>query len=285
VLQEIEVRVEGGIAVVTLNRPDARNAFTRRMSAEIVEVMRKVDADDDVKVVVFTGAGSAFCVGADLSEGASIFDSSKTDSAEDYRDPGGQAALAIWRVRKPVIAAIHGAAVGIGITLTLPMDLRVVAEDAKIGFVFVRRGIVPEACSSFFLPQLVGMAKAAEFVYTGRVFRAQDETHCGLFNDVVPADHVLPRALELAREIADHASPVALALSKALLWQGVVSGDPESTHLLDSRCMHWCGQNADVREGVASFLEKRPSDFKLSPTRDLPDFYPWRTGTRPGKIE
>jgi enoyl-CoA hydratase/carnithine racemase len=249
------------------------------MREELIHLFQLADQDDAVRVVVITGAGRAFCAGADLSSGGSTFDRARREGREirlsSHRDGGGRIALAVFNCRKPVIAAIHGPAVGIGITMTLPMDIRIAAEDAKIGFVFARRGVVPEACSSWFLPRIVGISKAAELVFTGRVFRAAEEAHSGLFNYVLPKEQVLPKALSIAREIADHTSAVSVTLSKALLWHGLAEGDPQSVHLIDSRCFFWAGKNKDAYEGVQSFLEKRPPQFSLSPTKDLPDFYPW----------
>jgi enoyl-CoA hydratase/carnithine racemase len=193
----------------------------------------------------------------------------------EHRDGGGQVALAIFRCRKPVIAAINGHAVGVGITMTLPMDIRIVAEDAKIGFVFARRGVVPEACSSWFLPRIVGISKATEWIYTGRVFRAAEEAASGLFNYVVPQEQVFKKAMTIAREIAEHTSPVSVALSKALLWHGFAEDDPQSVHLIDSRCFYWMGHQKDSREGVESFLGKRPPKFTMKVSSDMPDFYPW----------
>lgn len=273
---EIQYEVEASVAKVVLNRPERLNAFTPVMKDELVSVFRTADVDDAVRVVIVTGSGRAFCAGADLGRGGGTFDRGATRLA-DYRDGGGQVSLAIFRCRKPVIAAINGAAVGVGITMTLPMDLRVVAEDAKIGFVFARRGIVPEACSSWFLPRIVGISKAAELVYTGRVFRAADERASGLFNYVVPADQVLAKATELAREIADNTSATSIALSKALLWRGLGNENPESAHLNDSRCIYWAGAQKDAYEGVQAFLEKRDPRFTMSAATDLPDFYPWWT--------
>jgi len=193
----------------------------------------------------------------------------------EHRDGGGQIALAIFRCRKPVIAAINGHAVGVGITMTLPMDIRIVSEDAKIGFVFTRRGVVPEACSSWFLPRIVGISKAAEWIYTGRVFRASEEAKSGLFNYVVPQAKVVDKAMALAREIAENTSAVSVALSRALLWHGLAEGDPQSVHLIDSRCFYWMGHQKDSQEGVESFLEKRPPKFDMKVSSDMPDFYPW----------
>lgn len=278
-LQHTQYQVDHGIATITLNRPEQMNAFTHIMRKELIEIFSSVDADDAVRVAVVTGAGKAFCAGADLSSGGSAFNRGNLDGQEirigQHRDGGGQVVLSIFNCRKPVIAAMNGHAVGVGITMTLPMDIRVVAEDAKIGFVFTRRGVVPEACSSWFLPRIVGISKATELVYTGRVFRAGEEKHSGLFNHVVPAQEVLPKAMELAREIAEHTSAVSVALSKGLLWHGLAEKDPQSVHLIDSKCFYWAGRERDSYEGVQSFLEKRPPKFVLSPSKDMPDFYPW----------
>ncbi len=279
-LQHTKYEVVGRVALVTLSRPEKLNAFTTRMMEELLGIFAEANRDDTVRAVVVTGAGKAFCAGADLSAGRSTFDS---DSGEDtvglsgHRDGGGRVTLEIHACRKPVIAAINGHAVGVGITMTLPMDIRVVAEDAKIGFVFARRGIVPEACSSWFLPRIVGISKAAELCYTGRVFPAADEADSGLFNYVVPADEVLGKAMELANEIAENTSAVSVALSRALLWHGLGQSDPQHAHMADSKCIFWTGRQADAYEGVQSFLEKRPPDFKMSAWSDLPDFYPWWT--------
>lgn len=277
--KEIRYEVKDRIAILTLHRPEVLNAFTLTMRGEMIEALHRADLDDAVRAVVVTGAGTAFCAGADLSGGGKTFDRSAREGRRirlgDYRDGGGQLALAIYRCRKPVLAAINGHAVGVGITMTLPMDIRIAAEDAKIGFVFVRRGVVPEACSSYFLPRIVGISRAAEWVYTGRIFRAGEEAGSGLFSRVVPAAEVLPTALSIACEIARNAAPVSVALSKALLWQGLCERDPESVHLNDSRCFFWAGSQRDAYEGVQSFLEKREPRFSMTPGEDMPDFYPW----------
>jgi len=278
-LTHTRLEVANGIATVTLYRPEQMNAFTSTMALELIEVFAEADRDDAVRVVVVTGAGKAFCAGADLSYGASTFDISKREGKEipisQHRDRGGKVALAIFNCRKPVIGAINGHAVGIGITMTLPMDIRIAAADAKIGFVFARRGVVPEACSSWFLPRIVGISKAAELVYTGRVFRAEEEVTSGLFNYVLPREEVLPKAMAIAAEIVEKAAPVSLALSKAMLWHGLSEQDPQSVHLVESRCFYWCGRRKDAIEGVQSFLEKRSPHFTMSPSADMPDFYPW----------
>ena len=278
-LTQTKYEIERGVATVTLHRPEQMNALTQTMRKELVEIFAAADQDDSVRVVVVRGAGKAFCAGADLSSGGSAFNRTIQEGRKvaigEHRDGGGQISLAIFRCRKPVIAAINGHAVGVGITMTLPMDIRIVSEDARIGFVFTRRGVVPEACSSWFLPRIVGISKAAEWIYTGRVFRASEEAGSGLFNYVVPHDKVLDKAMTIAQEIAQNTSAVSVALSKALLWRGLAEGDPQSVHLIDSRCFYWMGHERDSREGVESFLEKRQPRFAMKVSTDMPDFYPW----------
>ncbi|RJR30528.1 MAG: enoyl-CoA hydratase [Desulfobacteraceae bacterium] len=276
---QTQYEIEDGIAIVTLNRPERLNAFTKTMRTELVEIFRAADQDDAVRVVVVKGAGKAFCAGADLSSGSAAFERAMQEgrkvSQAEHRDGGGQVSLAIFNCRKPVIGAINGHAVGVGITMTLPMDLRIVSEDAKIGFVFARRGVVPEACSAWFLPRIVGISKAAEWIYTGRIFRASEEADSGLFNYVVPPDGVIEKAMSVAREIAENTSAVSVALGKALLWHAGAEPDPQSTHLIDSKCFYWAGLQRDSREGVQSFLEKRKPRFTMKVSTDMPDFYPW----------
>jgi len=278
-LTQSRYEVEGSVAIVTLNRPDRMNALTATMRNELIEIFRQADNDDTVRVVVVTGAGEAFCAGADLSSGSSSFDSTIQDGREvsisEHRDGGGQIALAIFRCSKPVIGAINGHAVGVGITMTLPMDIRIVAENAKIGFVFTRRGVVPEACSSWFLPRIVGISKATELVYTGRVFRAREEENSGLFNEVLPRNEVLPKAMAISKEIVENTSAVSVALSKALLWHGLSEDDLQSVHLIESRCFYWAGTQRDAREGIQSFLERRTPRFTMKVSVDMPEFYPW----------
>jgi len=278
-LTQTKYEVKEGVAMVTLSRPDRMNAYTSTMRKEMIHIFNEADQDDSVRAVVVTGEGTAFCVGADLSSGENTFDQTIQDgkkiSLSAHRDGGGQVSLAIFRCRKPVIGAINGHAVGVGITMTLPMDIRIVSEDAKIGFVFARRGVVPEACSSWFLPRIVGISKATELVYTGRIFRASEEAGSGLFNYILPADKVLEKAMEIAKEIKENSSAISVALSKALLWHGLVEDDPQSVHLIDSRCFLWMGINRDAHEGIRSFLEKRPPRFTMKVSKDMPDFYPW----------
>jgi enoyl-CoA hydratase/carnithine racemase len=256
--------------------------MTPVMRRELIDLFGWADGDDSVRAVVVTGAGRAFCAGADLSSGRKTFDYTDAEGDESlppsvsrHRDGGGQLSLAAFTCRKPVIAAMNGHAVGIGVTMTLGMDMRIAAADARIGFVFAQRGICLEACSSWFLPRIVGLAKAAEWAMTGRTFRAGDEAGSGLFNYVLPADEVLGKALAIAKEISQKTSAVSVTINKALLYRGLAEPDPQSMHLIDSKCFFWIGHQADAAEGIESFLEKRPARFTMSPTRDLPDFYPW----------
>ena len=276
--------LEDGIATLTLNRPEKLNAFTTAMRDELVAVFDETDADDAVRVVIVTGAGRAFCAGADLSAaGGKTFDyDSRGESARDkykvdgiYRDGGGITTLRIFKSLKPVIGAINGAAVGIGMTLQLPMDIRMASTDARFGFVFARRGITPEAASTWFLPRLVGMQTALEWCFTGRVFGAQEALDRGLVRSLhAPAD-LLPAARALAREIADNTAPVSVALTRQMLWHMAGQDHPMQAHRVDSRAIQSRGQSADAREGVGSFLEKRAPTYPNKVSTDMPDFFPW----------
>lgn len=277
--KQILYRVEERILTITLHRPDKLNAFTERMMHELIDAFDRADADDEVRAVIVTGAGRAFCAGADLSTGGDTFDYAgdpqKPQPIEAHRDGGGRAVLRIYESKKPVIAAINGPAVGVGITMTLPMDIRIASSTARMGFVFARRGIVPEACSSWFLPRLVGISRAAEWVYTGRVFPAEEALAGGLVSRVVAPEALLDTARALAREIADNTSAMSVTLARQLLWRMLGADHPMEAHKVDSRCIYFMGQSADAREGVSAFLEKRPARFTMSPSGDLPDFYPW----------
>ena len=276
---QILYEVEDRILTLTLNRPDRLNAFTQTMLEELVDALDRSDADDEIRAVIVTSAGRGFCAGADLGSGGNTFDArERTDRGPAQilrRDGGGLLTLRLYESRKPVIAAINGPAVGVGATMTLPMDLRLASEDARIGFVFCRRGLVPEACSSWFLPRLVGMQQAAEWVYSGRVFPASEALAGGLVRSLHAPDELLPAARELAREIADHSAPVSVALSRHMLWKMLGAEHPMDAHRVDSRGIYVLGQSADAREGVQSFLEKRPPKFTLSPSTDMPDYFPW----------
>jgi len=276
--EQIRYDAVDGVATVTLNRPEKLNAVTSVLLRELHSAFDEADADDAVRAVIVTGAGRAFCAGADLSAGAQAFDRSRRERPEaggEHRDGGGLVTLRIYDMKKPVIAAINGPAVGFGVTMTLPMDIRIASSSARMGFVFSRRGVVPEACSTWFLPRLVGMQRAAEWVYTGRVFGAEEARAGGLVSCVVPPEALLPTALALAREIADNTSAVSVALARQMMWKLLGADHPMEGHRLDSRGMDWTGRSADAREGIASFLEKRPPRFSLRPSRDMPPFYPW----------
>jgi len=276
--EEIRYAVADRIATITLDRPERLNAFTAKMCLELVAALGAADADDEVRAVVVTGAGRAFCAGADLGSGGDTFDSKAqgyADTIDTHRDGGGLVSLKIYSLKKPVIAAINGHAVGVGITMTLPMDIRIAAEGAKMGFVFARRGIVPEAASSWFLPRLVGIERAAEWVYTGRLFDAAEAHQAKLISRVVAADQVLPTALALAREIADNTSAVSVALARQLMWRMLGASSPLEAHRIDSKSIFWMGRSPDAYEGVAAFLEKRPAKFSMRPSSDMPPFYPW----------
>lgn len=272
----IRYEVEDRVATITLNRPDRLNAFNNQMRVELLDVFDVVDADDEVRAVIVTGAGRGFCAGADLESGAHTFDAAARgrDADRVHRDGGGTVALRIFGLTKPIIAAINGPAVGVGITMTLPMDIRLAADGARIGFVFARRGIVPEACSSWFLPRLVGISQATRWCFSGRVFPAAEAAAAGLVELVEP-DRLLERARELATEIAEEAAPVSVAVTRQLLWRGLTFDHPMQSHRADSRAIQQLGRLADAKEGVTSFLEKRPPRWTLSPSEDTPDVFPF----------
>lgn len=275
---QITYEVADRIATITLHRPDQLNAFTGTMMREVIDAFDRVDADDDVRVVIVTGAGRGFCAGADLSSGGETFSKGGSDEIpEDVgipRDGGGLVSLRIFECTKPVIGAINGAAVGVGVTMTLPMDIRLASEHAKFGFVFARRGIVPEACSSWFLPRLVGISQAAEWCYSGRVFPASEALAGGLVRSVHPADELLPAARAIAAEIAEHTAPVSVALTRQMLWRMLGAAHPMDAHRVDSRGILSRGASPDAREGVVSFLEKRPPEFPVKVSDGLPDIFP-----------
>jgi enoyl-CoA hydratase/carnithine racemase len=288
--ETILVEVKERIMTLTLNRPDKLNAFTGTMMNEMIDVFTRVNGDDDVRAIIVTGAGRAFCAGADLSGGARTFDATQNperasrnagpidsvDWSDDrVRDGGGRLTLAIYDCLKPVIAAVNGAAVGVGVTMQLAMDVRIASEAARFGFVFARRGIVPEAASSWFLPKIVGISQALEWCYSGRVFDAQEALRGRLVSEVVNADDLLARAHKLAVEIRDNTAPVSIALIRQMMWRLSATDDPMEAHKIDSRGIYARGASADVREGVQSFLEKRPANFPQKVSSDMPPFFPW----------
>ncbi|GAA3134258.1 crotonase/enoyl-CoA hydratase family protein [Planomonospora alba] len=279
---EIEYDVADGVATITLNRPERLNAFTYVMRGELIEAFDRADADDGVRAVVVTGRGRAFCAGADLGGGGDTFN--HRESGEMFggadtvdgspRDGGGTVVLRIARSLKPVIGAINGPAVGVGVTMTLPMDVRLASDTARFGFVFARRGIVTEAASSWFLPRVVGISQAMEWAATGRVFPAAEALEGRLVSKVLAPGELLPAAYALAREIADNTSAVSVAAIRRLMWAGLSASSPWEAHRADSKLMHVLGAAPDAAEGVTSFLEKRPAAFPMKVSTDLPDAVP-----------
>ncbi|HEY3700835.1 MAG TPA: crotonase/enoyl-CoA hydratase family protein [Acidimicrobiales bacterium] len=276
--EQIAYEVEDRILTITLDRPDQLNAFTVTMLHELLDAFDRADADDEVRAIVVTGRGRAFCAGADLSAGATAFESpgsvGRVGEAAPPRDGGGIVALRIFEATKPVIAAINGPAVGVGITMTLPMDVRLASDRARLGFVFTRRGVVPEACSSWFLPRVVGISTALDWVLSGRVFPAAEAAAAGLVRQVVPHEELLPAARRLAAAFSDDTSAVSVALARRLLWRMLCADHPMEAHKMDSRAMAELGRSGDAHEGVAAFLEKRPARFPMTVSADLPDVFP-----------
>ncbi len=273
---DISVSVESKILTITLNRPDRLNAFTNVMRDEMIAAFDQADADDDVRAVIVTGEGRGFCAGADLGDGGDTFNTNREGQAGPvWRDGGGQVSLRIFESKKPVIGAINGPAVGVGVTMTLPMDIRIASDAARFGFVFSRRGIVPEACSSWFLPRIVGISQALAWTFSGRVFPAEEALKGGLVQEVVAPEDLIPRARAIAAEIAENTAPVSVALTRQMMWRMLGADHPMEAHKVDSRGIAQLGVSPDVREGVESFLEKRPPEFSMKPSEDMPDFYPW----------
>jgi enoyl-CoA hydratase/carnithine racemase len=272
--EQIVTEMSDGVLTITLNRPERLNAWTAQMGLELRAAFDRADLDDEVRAVIVTGAGRGFCAGADLASGGDTFDYRKHESAGPARDNGGEFTLRVFESTKPVIAAINGPAVGVGATMTLPMDVRLAAEDARIGFVFARRGIIPEACSSWFLPRAVGISRAMEWVSTGRVFSAQEGHEAGLIRSLHPHGELLDAARALAREIAENTAPVSVALARRLMWRMLGAEHPMIAHRADSRGMVARGQSADAVEGITAFLEKRPASFPDRVSEGLPDIMP-----------
>ena len=286
--KSIKYDLAENILTITLNRPEKLNVFSPTMHRELKDAFDRSEDDDNVRAVIVTGEGRAFCAGADLSLGSDIFDIDAqrgpakrlSDGATDYSDPnvrdsGGCLSLQIFRCLKPIIGAINGPAIGMGATIPLAMDIRIASESARFGFVFSQRGIVPEAASSWFLPRIVGIGQALEWCYSGRVFSAQEALAGRLVNKVVPPDQLLPTAHAIAREIAEKTAPVSIALIRQMLWRMLGADDPMEAHKVDSRAIYTRGRSADSKEGVAAFMEKRPAEFKDKVSVDMPDFFPW----------
>ena len=282
--ETIKYEVKDKILTITLNRPDRLNAFTGQMMNDLISAFDSASNDDEVRVVIVTGEGRGFCAGADLGAGEATFNrdenprTKKTDDEENLewlRDGGGRTTLAIYDCSKPIIAAINGPAVGVGVTMTLPMDIRLASEEAKFGFVFARRGLVPEAASSWFLPRIVGISKSLEWTFSGKVFDAEEALKGGLIRSVHSKGSLLDEAKKIANEIIENTSPVSVSMTRQMLWKMLGADHPMEAHQVDSRAIYELGKGEDTKEGVNSFLEKRPPEFPSKVSRDMPDFYPW----------
>ena len=279
--EEIRYEVEGPVLTLTLNRPEKLNAYTSLMGRELAHAIRHADDDDEVRVIILTGAGRGFCAGADISAGAGSFDTESGAGARNFGDTGaarGDGAGfvgALFDCKKATIAAFNGAAVGVGVTLALPTDIKIAAEGARFGFVFARRGLVPEAASAWFLPQLVGRSQALRWCLSGRLFDAQEALAGGLVSEVVPADQLLARAREIAMEIADNTAPVSVALTRQLIWRFGSTSLPFDLMKVDGAFALALGSSGDVKEGVGAFLEKRAPEFPGLVSKDMPAGYPW----------
>ena len=282
--ETIKYEVKDKILTITLNRPDRLNAFTGQMMNDLISAFNSASNDDEVRVVIVTGEGRGFCAGADLGAGEATFNrdenprAKKTDDKENLewlRDGGGRTTLAIYDCSKPIIAAINGPAVGVGVTMTLPMDIRLASEEAKFGFVFARRGLVPEAASSWFLPRIVGISKSLEWTFSGKVFDAEEALNGGLIRSIHSKDSLLDEAKKIANEIIENTSPVSVSMTRQMLWKMLGADHPMEAHKVDSRAIYELGKGEDTKEGVNSFLEKRPPEFPSKVSKDMPDFYPW----------
>ena len=274
--ENILYEVEDGILTITLNRPEILNAFSGGMLRDITEAFDRADSDDSVHAVIITGAGRGFCAGQDLSKGDSTWEGHEEAlEGKEVGDGGGELSRRLFRSLKPVIVAFNGPAVGVGMTFTLAADVRIAVKEAKMGFVFSARGIVPEGCSSWFLPRLVGISKALEWCYSARIFRAEEALEAGLIRSVHEKDDLLPAARALAQEFVQGSSKVSNAVLRHMMWRMLGADHPMEAHKIDSRGIFHLGQGADAHEGVTSFLEKRPAEFSLKTSEDMPEFFPW----------
>ncbi len=274
----IKYEVEDRILTITLNRPERLNAFNDEINNDLLNAMDEAKADDNIRVIIVTGEGRAFCAGQDLEKGTDTFNYDEIDKNPDWskvRDVGGMLALRFFESTKPIIAAINGPAVGVGITMTLPMDIRLASEDAKMGFVFVRRGIIPDGCASWFLPKLVGVGQSMEWFLSGKIFSADEAKERGLVRDIYPRGQLLDEARKTALEIAENTSAVSVALTRQLIWRMAGADHPIEAHKVETRGFYYAGKSEDAKEGIMSFVEKRKPRFTDSPVKDMPPFYPW----------
>ena len=276
-LETVRTEVRENSLIIYLSREERMNAFTLTMQQEIVKVLDDAEEDDDIKAIIFTGDGKAYCAGADLSSGGDTFDNRKgRERTNDVvRDSGGLLTLRLFKCKKPLIAAVNGAAVGIGATMLLPMDTRICSDQARFGFVFAKRGIVPEAASSWFLPRLIGINKALELCYTGKVISAEEAKEIRLVSEILNQDKLIERALEIAKEFTAESSQISIALTRQMMWRMLGADDPMEAHKIDSRAVFELGQSGEAIEGVNSFLEKRPPSFPGKVSKDMPSFFPW----------
>ena len=276
-LETVRTEVRENSLIIYLSREERMNAFTLTMQQEIVKVLDDAEEDDDIKAIIFTGDGKAYCAGADLSSGGDTFDNRKGRERPNdiVRDSGGLLTLRLFKCKKPLIAAINGAAVGIGATMLLPMDTRICSDQARFGFVFAKRGIVPEAASSWFLPRLIGINKALELCYTGKVISAEEAKEIKLVSEILNQDKLIDRALEIAKEFTAESSQISIALTRQMMWRMLGADDPMEAHKIDSRAVFELGQSGEAIEGVNSFLEKRPPSFPGKVSKDMPSFFPW----------
>ena len=276
-LETVRTEVRENSLIIFLSREERMNAFTLTMQQEIVKVLDDAEENDDIKAIIFTGDGKAYCAGADLSSGGDTFDNRKgRERTNDVvRDSGGLLTLRLFKCKKPLIAAVNGAAVGIGATMLLPMDTRICSDQARFGFVFAKRGIVPEAASSWFLPRLIGINKALELCYTGKVISAEEAKEIRLVSEILNQDKLIDRALEIAKEFTAESSQISIALTRQMMWRMLGADDPMEAHKIDSRAVFELGQSGEAIEGVNSFLEKRPPTFPGKVSKDMPSFFPW----------
>ena len=276
-LKTVRTEVRENSLIIYLSREERMNAFTLTMQQEIVKILDDAEEDDDIKAIIFTGDGKAYCAGADLSSGGDTFDNRKgRERTNDVvRDSGGLLTLRLFKCKKPLIAAVNGAAVGIGATMLLPMDTRICSDQARFGFVFAKRGIVPEAASSWFLPRLIGINKALELCYTGKVISAEEAKEIRLVSEILNQDKLIDRALEIAKEFTAESSQISIALTRQMMWRMLGADDPMEAHKIDSRAVFELGQSGEAIEGVNSFLEKRPPSFPGKVSKDMPSFFPW----------
>ena len=273
------------ILTITLNRPERLNAFTGQMMEDLISAINTAGEDDEIRVIVVTGSGRGFCAGADLGSGGDTFNRDARDNKDDFprkgedlewlRDGGGKTTLAIYECSKPIIAAINGPAVGVGVTMTLPMDIRLASDKARFGLVFARRGLVPEAASSWFLPRIVGISKSLEWTYSGRVFSAQEAYEGGLVSSIHSSEALLDEAYKISNEIIENTSPISISMTRQMLWKMMGQDHPMEAHKVDSRAIYELGKGKDAKEGIESFLEKRPPKFRSKVSKDMPNFFPW----------